>query len=93
MTTIQVANTETLVLPGRIRHFAHIQNDSDADIFLKYDGSPDTLTINNGIRLRPGQTLMLEERMADASRWTYNNPIYAIHGSTGNKLLRIQEEY
>jgi hypothetical protein len=94
MTTAQVANTETLVLPARpSRYFAHIQNDSDTDIFIKYDNSPDNVNVTNGLRLKPGQTLFLEERMSDASRWNYNNAIYAIHGSTGNKLLRIQENY
>jgi hypothetical protein len=95
MTTIPVQSTETLVLPRRgsqPRQYVHIQNDSDSDIFLKYDSDSQSVTVNSGIRLRPGQTLMLEETMP-TNNPLYSDAIYAIHGATGSKTLRIQEGF
>lgn len=95
MTAIQVASgaTPTVVAPARVRHFVHVQNDSDVDIYLQYDGSVDVLTVNNGLRLKPGAVIMLEERMADASPRAFNFAVNAVHASTGTKLLRVQESY
>ena len=93
MTTINVQTTTTLVSAAKVRHFIHVQNDSDTDIFLQYDGQPDTLSAVNGFRLQPGAVLMLEERMADASPRAFNFVVNAIHAGTGSKVLRIQESF
>ena len=65
-----------------------LQNDSDADFFLKFDGSAADLTADNGFRLGAGAHIILE---SSANVCIANNAISAIHASTGNKVLRIQE--
>lgn len=93
MTSINVLSTATIVAPARTRHFIHLQNDSDTDIYLQYDGSPDIVSPVTGFRLAPGAVLCLEERMADCSPRTFNYAINAVHAGTGSKLLRVQEAY
>jgi hypothetical protein len=66
-----------------------IQNDSDADIFLKFDGSDSLLTAANGLRLKAGSTITLDNLNMIVGK--ANNEVWAIHSSTGSKTLRIQE--
>lgn len=65
-----------------------LQNDSDVDMFLKFDSSAAELTVNNGFRLSAGAHVILESTDTVS---VANNAIQAIHGSTGNKILRMQE--
>ena len=70
------------------RWAAVLQNDSDVDLFLKFDTSADVLTVDNGFRLGAGAHIILESA---ANVCIANNAISAIHASTGNKVLRMQE--
>jgi hypothetical protein len=61
-----------------------LYNDSDVTIYLGLDGDP-AVTTSTGIPIAPGQTIYHEP----ASFGPAGPPaIYAIHGSTGNKVLR-----
>jgi hypothetical protein len=91
MRAINIANTVTDVAaacdqPNRMGVI--LQNDSDVDMFLKFDSSSAVLTVDNGFRLAAGAHIILEstEMVSFA-----NNKIEAIHASTGNKVLRVQE--
>lgn len=65
-----------------------LQNDSDADVFLKFDTSTETLTVANGFRLGAGAHVILE---STPTLSLANNAIQAIHAGSGNKVLRMQE--
>ncbi len=91
MRAINILNTVTDVAaacdqPNRMA--IAIQNDSDVDMFIKFDTTDELLTVGNGFRLRAGVHLILEssEILSIA-----NNAIQAIHGGTGSKVLRVQE--
>ena len=94
MRTVNVTNTITEVAPKTEkfhRRWITIQNTSDTDIAICYDdseGLTTTLTMDNGIILKPGVILTLSsgEDTEEGS-----NRVVAIHGSAGNKVLRIQE--
>lgn len=58
-----------------------IQNDSDTDMFIAIGDTTTALTVNNGLRLEAGTSMVLEEPDC-------NKPIRGIHGGTGNKTLR-----
>jgi hypothetical protein len=65
-----------------------LQNDSDADMFLKFDTSADALTVDNGLRLAAGAHIILESTETVSFA---NNTIQAIHAGSGNKVMRVQE--
>lgn len=65
-----------------------LQNDSDADMFLAFDGSSG-LTAANGLRLVAGGILSIENVSDQVNK--ANSAIYAIHAGSGSKTLRIQE--
>lgn len=68
------------------RRFVHIQNVSDTDMYLAYDGAA-AATTAAGFLLAAGQTLMLNN---DGMRDMFNRDVYAIHAGVGNKEVRVQ---
>jgi len=86
---VQNAVTDVAAACDQEKRWAIIlQNDSDADFFLKFDGSAADLTADNGFRLKAGAHIILESTPTVCFA---NNAIQAIHSSTGDKVLRIQE--
>jgi len=91
MRTVNVKSSVTTIaekVDKTTRKWILIQNDSDVDMFLCFDGSTTTLTANNGFRLKAG--VALELRSTEDTE-EGNNAILGIHGSTGDKVVRIQE--
>ena len=92
MRIVNVLSTVTEVAPKAnkvVRRWITLQNTSDVNIVMHFDDDHATvLTADNGFILKPGETLSLrsEEESEEGS-----NHITAIHASTGNKVLRIQE--
>ncbi len=86
--TVSVGTTETTVLAARAdRKWAILQNNSINDVYVKIDGSTNTLTAANGIKIpAKGGTLSLASGGANPSR----NIIKAISG-TGTNVLTFQE--
>jgi hypothetical protein len=87
MQAIQVQTTVTTIAAAGNRDFLHIQNVSDTDIYLKYDGSSTTLTASNGVKLAAGEWLILNN---DGYRNVFRNLVQAIHGGSGDKEVRVQ---
>lgn len=84
---VQVITAATEIVPANLYRLGLIiQNVSDADVFLKFDGSPTEVTADNGFRLGAGQTLTLTN-----DKRTWWSAVRAIHGASGNKELRVQE--
>lgn len=85
MKAFNVTNASQELAPAGHRRFIHIQNVSDADIFLKYDGSATALTTANGFKLIPGAALLL-----DNENNLHSHAVHVIHGGAGNKEIRVQ---
>lgn len=85
---VSVSSSVTLLMSAQnARRFKTImlQNVDDADsVALKMDGSADVLTSSNGILLKAGELLVLEEDKA-----SFHNDIYGITAS-GTAVVRIQ---
>lgn len=84
MKAINVTTSPTLVCPaGYIgQHLLH--NASDETMYFAPDGDPN-VTAANGIPISPGQTFFHEP-----VSFSPKGPpaLYAIHGGSGNKVLR-----
>jgi len=88
-TNISVTTSETEVLPARrTRKFIILQNVSDTDIYLDFTSDTDALTTANGIKIEAGDTMILDGLEGGA----FTNAVTAIHGGSGAKSLRVQEE-
>lgn len=82
-----VTTTATEVVPANVKRTAVLlQNTSDVDIYLKLDGSTTALTTANGFKLGAGVSLHFTTTAPSGFE-----PVYAIHGDSGNKVLRVQE--
>jgi hypothetical protein len=66
------------------RKYLVIQNNSDAIVFLFFNGSS---ALNTGMSLSAGQTYEMSPRFGNLNISSIN----AIHGGTGNKNLLITE--
>ena len=91
MTAISVVHgsTPTLILakPSDPWRFCHILNNSNATVYIQYDGSSATLTTSNGMPILPGQTFTLENGAIEL----FKDAIYGIHGDVSlDKEVRIQ---
>jgi hypothetical protein len=87
--SISVATTVTQVLPPRAgRTFIILQNLSDVAIYLDFTSDATALTVANGYRLDAGDTLIID----NIREGGFTNGVEAIHGGTGTKELRVQEE-
>lgn len=90
MKATNVTTTAAQIAAGNpSRKFLHIQNVSDTDIYVSYDGDATALTTSNGLKVAAGDTLMLNN---DGTRCLFEHAVYAIHGGSGNKEVRIQGE-
>lgn len=87
MQAAQVTTTAAEIVPGGNRDFVHIYNLSDTTIYVKYDGDATALTTSNGMPILPNDVLILAN---DGNRTVYTRAIWAIHGGSGNKEVRIQ---
>lgn len=86
MTTVNVTTSSTLVAAAGNRDFLHIYNASDVTIYLCYDGTT-AATVAAGIPLAPEEYLNLDN---DGSKPIFTKAVYAIHGGSGNKELRLE---
>lgn len=77
-----------VVAPRYDRRFLFLQNVSDTDMFLKLDSSGTALTTGNGLRLVAGGAPFVITCMPGE----FIHGVSAIHGGTGSKDLRIQED-
>lgn len=88
---VNVGTTATLVQGSVEREWVILQNLSDTDIYLSLDGSSD---VTGAAGAKPGVRLSANGGMLSGGEGEfnifYNNPIYAIHEGTGNKVLTLQ---
>lgn len=93
-TKVNVTTSATLVSAARQRQFIAIQNQSDTDIFIAWDATASTVTLDSGaapgFKLPAGGSLILSTELRHPVL-AFSNAIHAIHGGTGNKALSIQE--
>ena len=61
-----------------------LQNESDVDFYLDFDGSVNVLDSTTGYVLKVGGELILSAK-------EYKNPVRVLHASSGTKSLRYQE--
>lgn len=78
-----------LVAANASRKLLIIQNVSDTDVYLKLDASATEVTTSNGLRLAAGDPPFV----ITCERGEFVNAVRGIHGGSGSKDLRIQEEY
>lgn len=89
ITTASVTTSATqIVAPNAFRRLLVIQNTSDTDVFIKMDSSATEVTTAIGIKLTAGG----EPLIITCDRGEFINSIRAIHGGTGSKTVRIQED-
>lgn len=72
------------------RDFIHVFNNSDVVIYVGYDGDPATpleLATTNGVPLLPNAMLVLDNV---GPRNIYTHAVYAVHGGSGSKDVRVQ---
>jgi hypothetical protein len=94
MKAVQITTAATLIAAASHgRKFLHIQNVSDTDIYLCYDGGEGAAGVNlttaNGLKLTTGEAIMLNN---DGQKDVFHNNVYGIHGGAGNKEVRVQGE-
>ncbi len=93
VTSIVAGATPTLLVPAGNRDFIHIYNNGTAKVFLSYDGedqgdgASNPLTIDNGLPLEPGDTLILNN---DGNRNVFNKEIWGITADASDQEMRIQ---
>lgn len=86
---IAVGIAATEVSPARsTRTWISLVNESDATIYVGYDGSGDALTVANGHPIPSGEYIVLKN---DGPTRAFTGKIEAIHGGAGTKDLRVQE--
>lgn len=88
MKTVAVDTTAGGILLAAAGHrdFLHVQNtDAAINIFVKYDGDSDALTSANGMRLAPGDWLVLNN---DGVRKIFDKEVRAIAAS-GSVDVRV----
>lgn len=84
---INVTTASTEVLAANVKRVGVLlQNTSDTTIYIKMDGSDTDVTTANGFALLPNESLSFSTQVHQVF-----GPITAIHGSSGNKVLRVQE--
>lgn len=82
-----VTTSASVVVPANVKRVALlIQNTSDTPVYLKFDDSTTPLTTSNGFMLGVNETLQFSTRETVCF-----DDVYAIHGSTGTKVIRVQE--
>lgn len=87
MQAFNVTTTAQKVASAGNRDFIHVQNVSDSDVYVKYDGDSTALTTANGLKIAAGDILVLNN---DGHRNVFTRELWAIHGAAGNKEVRIQ---
>jgi hypothetical protein len=79
-TAINVTTGATLLLASNVNRLKYVlYNDSDTTVYLS---GTNAVTTANGIPLSAGQWWLDE---------TYSGDVYAIHGGSGNKSVRVAE--
>lgn len=88
--SVLVANTPTEV--GSFQKWVLLKNNSDVPIYLSFVANGDTLlTTSNGYPLGVGEVIYASKDDANLSIALRQN-IYAVHGVSGTKDLRVQGE-
>jgi len=86
MTAVQVQATSTLLAIAGNRDFFHMVNNSDTTIYVCYDGTA-AATVAEGLPVAPNQSITLDNT---GPKMIYNKAVYAIHGASGDKEVRLQ---
>lgn len=86
-----IGTTPTLALAAVAKRWCMLQNQSDTDIYVAFEGSSG-VTIDSGaspgFKIAAGSSVALSD---DNHRgYPLADAIYAVHGSTGTKNLVIQ---
>lgn len=90
ITTVNVTTSAAqIVAASHSRKLLVIQNVSDTDVYLKFDSSATEVTTANGFKLAAGDPPLIVT--CEPGEFPY--AVRAIHGGSGNKDCRIQEEY
>lgn len=88
---VNVGTSPTLVQTATEREWLIMQNLSDTDIYLSMDGSSD---VSGAAGAKPGVRISANGGMISGGEGEFNiyfnNPIYAVHEGTGNKVLTLQ---
>lgn len=80
--TKNITTSAVEIYASATRDLLVLQNDSDTDFFYDLGVAGDALTTANGVRLESGERLTLRQPES-------NLAVRMIHGSTGNKTLRV----
>lgn len=86
-----VGTTPTKILPSApkgTRNYVIIENTDNVPIYLSIDGESGTLSTTNGLTLAPGSKMVISKDCIGSG--ASEQPIFAVHGSTGNKNLQVQ---
>lgn len=87
---VSVTTTATLCLAATNKLWMILQNQSDTDIYLAFEGTSAVTTdvgASPGIKLAAGASIAFTDDYHRGAPLT--DAIYAIHGSTGTKALVI----
>lgn len=91
ITTVNVAATAgEAVAANWKRKLLILQNLSDTDIYIKLDSSTDEVTVANGIKLAASSNPFVITTNGTGEQ---HAAVRAIHAGSGNKVLRVQEDY
>jgi hypothetical protein len=88
---VSVLSTATVLSTAKPRRWILVQNVSDTDVHVAFDGSATvTAAAGNypGHLLRPGEGIALT---GEGPSGATDPAVYAIHGSTGSKTVVVQE--
>ena len=93
---INVQSTATLVSSAKSRRWFIMQNLSDADIFVSFEINSASVTGvaggDPGIKLKADEVIGMGQLPGGgAERFSTNHAVYAIHETTGDKVLVIHE--
>jgi len=96
ITKTNVQSTATLVSAARARNWFILQNQSDVDIFVAFTSDGGSVTGSTGakpgILISAGEEIGMGQLPGGAGeRFATNLAIYAIHESTGDKVLVCHE--
>lgn len=88
ITTANVTTTASeIVAPFYSRKLLAVQAPADTDIYIKIDASSDEVTTANGLKITAGDIFILTCQPGE-----FVNAVRAIHGGSGTKVARIQQE-
>tara|TARA_S200002703_G_scaffold158954_1_gene170770 strand:- start:1530 stop:1811 length:282 start_codon:yes stop_codon:yes gene_type:complete len=91
MPSVNITNSATQIVADNHRQALILQNDSDVDMFIGLNSNVTVASgANAGLRLKAGANFSVHD-LGDGSTTVDNTSWYAVHESTGNKILRFLE--